>query len=99
MKQGGLCFVYILASAKHGTLYVGMSCDLMPRVQAHGDGKIAGFTKAYGVKLLVYVEECADPPSAHLRERQIKKWRRDWKIALIESVNPDWVDLYPTLQL
>ncbi|MFO1186323.1 MAG: GIY-YIG nuclease family protein [Alphaproteobacteria bacterium] len=99
MKKDGRCFVYILASAKHGTLYVGMSCDLLFRIQQHRDGRVAGFTKTYGVKLLVYVEECADPPSAYLRERQIKKWKRDWKIELVESVNPNWVDLFPTLQL
>jgi putative endonuclease len=92
-------FVYILASAKHGTLYVGMSGDLLPRIQQHRDGAVPGFTKKYGVKTLVYLEECADAPSAFQRERQIKKWNRDWKIRLIEGVNPAWVDLYPTLHM
>ena len=91
-------FVYILASGKHGTLYVGMSGNLIPRVEQHRLGTIPGFTKTYNVKHLVYFEEHADAPSAYQRERQLKKWNRDWKIRLIETANPDWIDLYPSLQ-
>ncbi|MFO1186999.1 MAG: GIY-YIG nuclease family protein [Alphaproteobacteria bacterium] len=93
----GSFFVYILASAKHGTLYVGMTNDLMRRAFEHREGLIAGFTKTYGVKRLVYYEECAGAPAAYARERRIKKYKREWKINLIERLNPEWIDLYPGL--
>jgi putative endonuclease len=85
--------VYILASRKHGTLYIGVTNDLVRRVYQHKEGLIAGFTKRYGVKKLVYYEVFDDPTLAIAREKQLKKWHRDWKIRTIEHDNPDWDDL------
>ncbi len=90
MKQ---YFVYIMASAKHGTLYVGSTSDLPGRIAQHRFGLIEGFTKKYSVKMLVYFEETGDPYAMVTRERQLKKWNRDWKIRLIEESNPEWRDL------
>jgi putative endonuclease len=87
-------FVYILASNKYGTLYVGVTSDLLSRIYQHKDEWFEGFTKKYGVKKLVYYEQHLDVSQAILREKQIKKWRRDWKINLIERDNPHWVDIY-----
>jgi putative endonuclease len=87
-------FVYILASRRHGTLYIGVTNDLLRRVGDHREGTADGFTKAYGVNRLVYFEMFSDIGEAILREKRLKKWRRDWKIALIEETNPEWVDLY-----
>ncbi|MFO1183155.1 MAG: GIY-YIG nuclease family protein [Bauldia sp.] len=92
-------FVYILASRRSGTLYVGMTDDLARRVHEHKSGALPGFTRQYGVKRLVWFEAHATRDSAFTRERQIKKWRRAWKIELIEAANPDWHDLYPGLML
>ena len=89
-----LYFVYILSSKKDGVLYIGMTNDLIRRVFEHREGTIDGFTKKYQVKNLIYYEEHSHPESAILREKQIKKWKRDWKIRLIEGDNPDWDDLY-----
>ncbi|MCS6988038.1 MAG: GIY-YIG nuclease family protein [Chloroherpetonaceae bacterium] len=86
-------YVYILASKRNGTLYVGFTNDLKRRVYEHKTGAIEGFTKKYGVKRLVYFEETPDANAAIRREKQIKGWRRDKKIALIESSNPEWTDL------
>ena len=86
-------YVYILASKKHGTLYIGVTSDLENRVREHKDGIFEGFTKKYNVKSLVYYEEFEEIEQAILREKQLKNWRRDWKIALIERDNPDWDDL------
>lgn len=86
-------FIYILASRKHGTLYIGVTNDLLRRVSEHRQGVIEGFTKEYAVKHLVYFEGFTDIHDAVLREKRLKKWRRDWKIALIEENNPGWVDL------
>jgi len=86
-------FVYILASRRNGTLYVGMTDDLTRRYFQHKAGMIPGFTKKYGVKILVWFEEHGARESAFVRERQIKKWRRKWKIELIERANPQWHDL------
>ena len=87
-------YVYILASKKNGTLYVGVTNDLIRRVDEHKQDRIEGFTKKYKVHLLVYVEETNDVNSALEREKQIKKWNRQWKIELIEKQNPEWDDLY-----
>jgi putative endonuclease len=87
-------FVYILASARNGTLYVGVTNDLARRVGEHRDGVSAGFTKKYGVNMLVWFEEHSDIHEAILRETRIKKWRRAWKLELIEKSNPDWNDLF-----
>jgi putative endonuclease len=90
-------FVYILASQKHGTLYIGITNDLIRRVYEHKQKVVPGFTRRYGVNKLVYFEIFDDPLSAITREKQLKKWRRDWKVRLIEEANPEWVDLYSTL--
>ena len=90
MKQ---YFVYIMASKNNGTLYVGSTSDLPGRVTQHRQELIEGFTKKYGVKTLVYYEEIGDPYAMVTRERQLKKWNRDWKIRLIEESNPEWCDL------
>ena len=87
-------YVYILASQRNGTLYVGVTNDLVRRVFEHKNDVVEGFTKRYGVHLLVYHESSSDVTSAIQREKQIKKWNRAWKIELIEGVNPDWKDLY-----
>lgn len=87
-------WVYILASKPRGTLYVGVANDLVRRVFEHRQGAAAGFTKRYGVKLLVYCERHDTMPSAIQREKTIKHWSRQWKIDLIVSQNPDWQDRF-----
>ena len=86
-------FVYISASRRNGTLYVGMTDNLARRVWEHQTGVVPGFTKKYGVKTLVWYEVHESRETAFRRERQLKKWNRAWKIALIERSNPDWRDL------
>ena len=86
-------FVYILASRRNGTLYIGMTDNLARRVWEHQSGAIAGFAKKYGVKTLVWYELHETRESAFQRERQLKKWNRDWKLKLIERLNPSWRDL------
>jgi len=95
MTQG--FFVYILASKKLGTLYVGQTSSLHRRVLEHRAKAVPGFTATYGVDRLVWFEQHENLESAFLRERRLKRWRRDWKIRLIEESNPDWIDLWPTL--
>lgn len=90
-------FVYILASRYKGTLYVGVTHDLSRRVGAHKGGYVPGFTKTYKVDRLVYYEEYGSILEARARERALKRWRREWKIKLIETVNPTWRDLTPEL--
>ena len=90
--------VYILASRRNGTLYVGVTAEIVSRVWDHRSGAIDGFTKTYGVHLLVYVEFHETMAEAILREKQIKEWRRAWKIELIERGNPQWRDLYDDLR-
>jgi putative endonuclease len=90
-------FVYILASAKHGTLYIGITSNLIRRVYEHKTKVVPGFTKRYGVTKLVYFEIFDEALSAIEREKKLKKWRRDWKIRLIEEANPGWDDLYEGL--
>jgi putative endonuclease len=90
-------FVYILASKRNGTIYTGITSDLAKRVFEHKEGKIEGFTKEYGIKILVYYEAHATPEEAIQREKRIKKWNRAWKLELIEGMNPLWDDLYPTI--
>ena len=87
-------FVYILASKRNGTLYTGITSDLVKRVWQHKNNSLSGFTKKYNVKILVYYEICNDAESAITREKRIKKWRRAWKLKLIEEKNPHWQDLY-----
>jgi len=86
-------YVYILASRYKGTLYVGVTSDLAARVAAHKAKLVPGFTRTYDVDKLVYLEEFSSILEARARERVLKRWRRDWKIKLIESLNPDWRDL------
>jgi putative endonuclease len=87
-------FVYILASRQNGTLYTGMTDDLVKRTWQHRNGVIPGFTKRYGVKTLVWYELHESRESALGRERQIKKWNRAWKLQAIEEKNPTWRDLW-----
>ena len=86
--------VYILASARNGTLYVGVTSDLVARVWQHRTDALDGFTSRYGVHSLVWFERHDAMPDAILREKQIKKWRREWKLRMIEAANPQWRDLY-----
>lgn len=87
-------WVYILASKPRGTLYVGVTNNLLRRVYEHREGLAEGFSKAYGVKRLVYYEEHTTMPLAIQREKNIKHWSRQWKIDLVTGMNPDWVDLW-----
>jgi len=86
--------VYILASRRQGTLYIGATNNIARRAWEHREGIVAGFTKRYRVDRLVYVEFHETMPSAIKRERQMKEWKRAWKIELIEKDNPEWRDLY-----
>lgn len=90
-------YVYILASKRNGTLYIGMTSDLVKRIYQHKQGLFDGFTKKYDVKNLVWYEETSNIESAIQREKRIKKWNRSWKIRLIEENNPMWDDLYTQL--
>ncbi len=86
--------VYILASKRNGTLYTGVTSDLAPRIQLHREGQVEGFTQTYGCKTLVWYEQHSYMHEAIKREKQIKRWRRAWKLELIEALNPNWRDLY-----
>ncbi len=87
-------YVYILASQKHGTLYIGVTNDLVRRVYEHREHVADGFTKKHRVTKLVYFEECSDIEGAIVREKRLKSWKRDWKIELTENLNPEWADLF-----
>ncbi|HUJ04465.1 MAG TPA: GIY-YIG nuclease family protein [Rhizomicrobium sp.] len=89
--------VYIMASRRHGTLYTGVTSTLPKRVYQHREGLIPGFTKKYGVKRLVWYEPYESMTAAIQREKTIKKYKREWKINLIERDNPNWDDLFPVL--
>ena len=90
-------YVYILASKRNGTLYIGVTNDLIKRVYEHKNDFIEGFTKKYQVHQLVYYETTSEIISALQREKQLKKWKRAWNIELIEKNNPQWKDLYETI--
>jgi len=90
-------YVYILARKRNGTLYVGVTSDLVKRAYEHKSDLVDGFTKKYGVHNLVYYETVDSIDSAIAREKQLKKWNRAWKVRLVEKVNPGWRDLYPDL--
>ena len=90
-------YVYILASKRNGTLYIGVTAYFLARIYQHKSGEIPGFTKKYGVDKLVYYEHHYCPDTAIPREKRLKKWKRQWKINLIEAFNPTWEDLYDKL--
>ena len=90
-------YVYILASSRNGTLYIGVTSNLAERVRQHKEGTFEGFTSRYGVSTLVYFEQHDRLADAIAREKQLKKWRRAWKLELIEDFNPSWRDLYETV--
>jgi putative endonuclease len=95
----GEYFVYILVSKRNGTLYTGVTNNLLKRVDEHKQNLVPGFTSKYGVHNLVYYERYSDIYDAIAREKRIKKWKRAWKIELIEKSNPEWRDLYSELAL
>lgn len=87
-------YVYILAKARNSTFYVGVTSDLPKRIWEHKAGAVEGFSKKYGIKMLVYYEIFEDAECAIKREKRLKKWPREWKMRVIEQMNPDWRDLY-----
>jgi len=95
MEKGG--FVYIMASGRNGTLYIGVTSNLPARVAQHRDGTLGGFTGKYGCKQLVWYERHDEIDLAIRREKQLKEWHRAWKIRLIEGMNPAWDDLFEGL--
>lgn len=90
-------WIYILSNKKNGTLYVGVTSNLVQRIWTHKQKNITGFSERYQLTTLVYFETCDDIVTAIQREKQIKKWRRAWKIRLIEQRNPHWEDLFPQI--
>jgi putative endonuclease len=94
MKCG---YVYIVASERNGTVYIGSTSDLVKRAWQHRTGAVAGFTREHGCKMLVWYEAHDDLQEARLRELQMKKWKRLWKLSTIEAMNPEWQDLDSTL--
>ena len=95
MNKSG--YVNIMASQRNGTIYLGVTSDLLQRVHQHREGLIAGFSRKYGCKLLVWYQAHDDLDAARHRELQMKEWKRAWKLRRIEEMNPDWNDLYPSL--
>ena len=93
MNTATACYVYILASRRHGTLYIGVCNNASNRLSQHHAGHGSQFVRKYGVTRLVYMETYASPQEAIAREKQLKNWHRDWKIRLIEQDNPEWGDL------
>ena len=89
--------VYILASQKNGTLYIGVTSDLRKRIWEHKNDVVEGFSKKYGVHILVWYQLFDDMENAIIKEKQMKKWNRQWKLRAIEEMNPDWDDLYDEL--
>jgi putative endonuclease len=87
-------YVYIITNKKYGTLYIGLTSNLIKRIYEHKHNVIQGFSSKYNLHLLVYYEQSNDVMAAISREKQLKKWNRDWKIELIEKSNPEWNDLY-----
>jgi putative endonuclease len=90
-------YIYILASNRNGTLYIGVTNDLIRRIYEHRNDLVDGFTKEHNIHQLVWFEQTSDVESAIAREKQIKKWNRDWKKRLIQETNPYWHDLYEEL--
>ena len=92
--MAGTYFVYILASGRNGTLYVGVTSDLVGRVWQHKEKVFRGFTAKYGVDKLIWFEQYGDISEAIWREKKLKKWKHAWKLELLRNTNPDWHDLY-----
>ena len=92
-------YVYILSSKRNGTLYTGITSDILKRVYEHKHGLVEGFTKKYKVHYLVWYEIHQSVESAITRKKQIKKWKRNWKLQLIEKENPEWMDLYQRISV
>jgi putative endonuclease len=90
-------FVYILASHRNGSLYIGVTSNLIKRVYEHKNNLVKGFTEKYKIHRLVYYEQTSEVESAIKREKQLKAWKRRWKLELIENFNPDWQDLYSSI--
>jgi putative endonuclease len=90
-------YVYLLASGKYGTLYLGVTNNIVRRIYEHKSKAVTGFTRRYSIDKLVWFEIYNDALTAIAREKELKKWRRDWKIRLIEESNPQWIDLYPEI--
>jgi putative endonuclease len=97
MTDYGRYVVYLLASRKYGPIYTGFTGNLLGRIALHRDEILPGFTSRYHIHSLVYFEQYDDPSDAILREKRVKKWRREWKIALIEKSNPNWDDLFDSI--
>jgi putative endonuclease len=95
--EAAVFYVYIMTNRMYGTLYVGVTNDIVRRAWEHREALVGGFTKKYGLKLLVYYEEFQSISDAIHREKRLKHWNRAWKMALIEKTNPNWDDLYPSL--
>lgn len=93
MRENPQIAVYIMASGRNGTLYIGVTSDIFQRVIDHKTGRYGGFTSRYGCRTLVWFERHADMPSAIYREKRLKHWKRAWKLGLIEEANPMWRDL------
>lgn len=91
--------MYILASKRNGTLYIGVTNNLAKRTEEHRQGAADGFTRKYGVKTLVYFEEYESVLQARERELRMKKWKREWKLKRIEEMNPDWADMYEKINV
>jgi len=90
-------YVYIMTNKRNGTLYIGLTDDLVKRVWQHREGLLPGFTKRYGLKLLAWFEQHESRDSAFQREREMKKWNRAWKLEVVEKQNPGWRDLWPEI--
>ena len=91
------CYIYILTNRLRGTLYIGVTNNLLRRVWEHRQRVVPGFTQKYRLRRLVYFEHCTDFATAIEREKKLKRWRRQWKLDLIEGENPKWHDLYPEI--
>jgi putative endonuclease len=97
--MNGRAYVYIMANHRNGAIYLGSTVNLPKRVWEHRNGVVDGFTKRYGCHLLVWYEACGSWETARLRERQMKDWKRVWKLQEIEGLNPDWEDLFERIAL
>ena len=97
MRSDTIPTVYMLASQRNGTIYVGVTSDLIARMHQHRSGDMPGFTRDYGVKLLVWFEQHSTMEAAIQREKRIKKWKRAWKLELFKAANPEWRDLVEDL--